>query len=264
MTLSTEDSIKRYLLGLLPEDEQQEVELRLLTESDFSEELLVSEEELMELYLADALSAEERAAFERHFLSTPERQRKLRFASTLKRYVREQTEGEQEERRESGSERRAPWGESWRALWQGSRWAVGAAFALMLIAVAAGALWLTRSSREPRTFAPLALSITSGATRGGGEQSPAGKVKLPLGADALRIFLALPERAERSASHRVELVDAGGETESLKVEGEDTGSLSVVIPAERLRRGRYALRLYETRRGESEQRMEGSYLFTVE
>jgi hypothetical protein len=263
MTLSTEDSIKRYLLGLLPEDEQQQVELRLLTESEFSEELLASEEELMELYLADALSAEERAAFERHFLSTPERQRKLRFARTLKRYVHEQTEEVQGERREPGSERRATWEERWRSLWQGRRWATSAAFALLLIALVGGTLWLTRQ-RAPRTFAPLALSITGGATRGGGEQPQAGKVKLPLNADALRISLALPERAERTASHRVELVDVNGETESLKVEGEDAGTLSVVIPAERLRRGRYALRLYETRRGESERRMEGSYLFTVE
>lgn len=59
----------------------------MLTDSDYYEELLACEEELIDQYLSRTLPAEEREAFDRHFLSTPERVRKLRFARALRRYV---------------------------------------------------------------------------------------------------------------------------------------------------------------------------------
>ncbi|HEX8187088.1 MAG TPA: hypothetical protein VF586_01975, partial [Pyrinomonadaceae bacterium] len=59
----------------------------MLTDSDYYEELLVCEEELIDQYLSGALHAEEREAFDRHFLATPERVRKLRFARALRGYV---------------------------------------------------------------------------------------------------------------------------------------------------------------------------------
>lgn len=59
----------------------------MLTDSDYYEELLACEDDLIDEYLSGALPAGERADFESHFLSTPERVRKLRFARALQRYV---------------------------------------------------------------------------------------------------------------------------------------------------------------------------------
>ena len=134
----------------------------------------------------------------------------------------------------------------------------------VIVAVIAGALWLSRQP-QPRTYAPLALNISTGATRGDSTQAP--RVKLPLDADALRVSLRLPPRTNVGRVHRAELMDGTGEMESLRVEEVDVveaQSVSVVIPASRLRRGQYTLNLFETRAGGAEERIEGSYFFIVE
>jgi CHAT domain-containing protein len=80
--------IKHYLLGdLSQEDQQRQLEGRLLTDDSFFEELLIAEDELIDSYLSGGLTEKEKERFENHFLATDERQRKLRFARALKRYV---------------------------------------------------------------------------------------------------------------------------------------------------------------------------------
>src|SRR5205085_1500980 len=87
-TLKDRREIRLYLLGrLAAESLSERVEERMLTDSDYYEELLACEDDLIDEYLSGALPAEERADFESHFLSTPERVRKLRFARALHRYV---------------------------------------------------------------------------------------------------------------------------------------------------------------------------------
>lgn len=81
-------ALRDYLLGgLLAEDQRQKIEERLLTDTDYFEELLLAEDELIDQYVGGSLSAEERSKFEQHFLSTAARHRKLKFAQVLRRYV---------------------------------------------------------------------------------------------------------------------------------------------------------------------------------
>ncbi|HEX8922038.1 MAG TPA: tetratricopeptide repeat protein, partial [Pyrinomonadaceae bacterium] len=90
MALDSTDrqEIKLYLLGRLePEDRAQRIEERILTEQDYYEELLVIEDEVIDQYLSNELSSDEREAFEQYFLRTPERARKLRFARAFGKYV---------------------------------------------------------------------------------------------------------------------------------------------------------------------------------
>src|ERR1051325_3474947 len=90
MTLHSTDQtiIKQYLLGELSDDAQrQQVEQRLLTDDDFFQELEISEDELIDQYLAGTLTPAERRNFESHFLAAPERRRKLGFARALSKYV---------------------------------------------------------------------------------------------------------------------------------------------------------------------------------
>lgn len=85
-----ESSLRAYLLGELPPDEQRPIEERLLTDSDYMELLLSLEEELIDSYLSGELSEREREQFQRLFFTSPERRRKLRMAKALKKYINKQ------------------------------------------------------------------------------------------------------------------------------------------------------------------------------
>jgi CHAT domain-containing protein len=81
--------LKRYLLGQLGETEEEAVELRLLTEADYSEELDMVVDEMIDRYVNTDISAEERETMERHFFQSPQRRDQLRFALALKRRTSE-------------------------------------------------------------------------------------------------------------------------------------------------------------------------------
>lgn len=80
---------RRYLLKQLPDADQSALELRLLSEDDTFAELEIVEDELIDEYIANELSRDERQRFEEHFLTTPERENKLRSAQAIKRYLKE-------------------------------------------------------------------------------------------------------------------------------------------------------------------------------
>src|SRR5436305_30769 len=86
-------AVRQYLLGNFSEEVRRLLEERLMTEDGSYEELLLSEEELIDDYVSGELSDAERLKFEEHFLCTPERQRQLSFAQALSRYASNATEG---------------------------------------------------------------------------------------------------------------------------------------------------------------------------
>lgn len=79
--------MRSYLLGTIEVDRRAALEERILTEPQVYEELLVSEEDLIDQYLGNNLSPSERQQFETHFLITAERQNNLRFGRLLRRYL---------------------------------------------------------------------------------------------------------------------------------------------------------------------------------
>lgn len=78
--------IRKYLLGGMDLKAKSRLEKRLLTESEYFEELVVEEDELIEDYLDGALTEAEREQFEKHFLLAPERGWKLETARLLRGY----------------------------------------------------------------------------------------------------------------------------------------------------------------------------------
>ena len=82
-----QNSVKRYLLKQLTVAEQHDVELRLLSDDGFAAEVEIAEDELIDEYLNQELSQEERVHFEQNFLITPERHSKLISAQVFKRYL---------------------------------------------------------------------------------------------------------------------------------------------------------------------------------
>src|SRR5438093_12067908 len=82
-----EEKIRQYLLGELTDDEQTRLEERLLRDDDFLKQIQIAEDELTDDYLHGALSNREQERFEKHFLSAPERRKKLKFSSAFKKYI---------------------------------------------------------------------------------------------------------------------------------------------------------------------------------
>jgi hypothetical protein len=85
--VENEISMKQYLLGELTEEDRQQFEKQLMTSDEYFERLLIAEDELVDEYLRGRLSPREQEKFSNHFLCTPERHEKLRFSSSLHRYV---------------------------------------------------------------------------------------------------------------------------------------------------------------------------------
>lgn len=266
-----QDEVRKYLLGTLSEESRRGVEERLMTEEAFLEELTLVEGELIDDYVDGRLDEEERAGFERHFLSTEERRAQLRLTRALGRYAT--TAVETREAAAEGEAAAPPKttgpairtaaptaGERLRAFWGGrsTAWRAGLAFAA--VACLAVLVWLA-VPRSPRTFSSLTL-VAGAGERAGGVEVP--RVRLPLGADALRITLTLPAGTPPADSYRAEMLTLGdGRIEAVEVAGHDGRAVTVVVPEDRLARGRYAVRLYASGGG-GVVRVGDGYVFDAE
>ena len=78
--------IRQYLLGNLTEKEVEEIDLRIISEPGFDEELYLAESNLMEDYLEDLLSPQETELFQKNFLSCKQRQKELENLAMLRSY----------------------------------------------------------------------------------------------------------------------------------------------------------------------------------
>lgn len=75
--------IKQFLLGELSEERRQEVEERLLTDSEYRDEILMTEGELVEDYLTETLPPLDRENFEKHYLTAPRQERNVKLTRIL-------------------------------------------------------------------------------------------------------------------------------------------------------------------------------------
>ena len=79
------ERLHRYLLGSLSAAEGDAVEAAYLAGDDAFRRLLAAEEELIDAYVAGALSETDRRRFEEHFLASPARRERVAFARALAR-----------------------------------------------------------------------------------------------------------------------------------------------------------------------------------
>jgi hypothetical protein len=89
MELSAEEVIliRRYLLGEIAEQDRNPIEVRLLTDKQYFNQLVRVEDELTDQYVRHELSQHEREMFEDHFMNAPERREDVAFARALHMYV---------------------------------------------------------------------------------------------------------------------------------------------------------------------------------
>jgi len=76
--------LRRYVLGTLSESESDVIERDYFAHADALDLVDAAEEDLIDEYLANRLSRQEREQFERHYLSTPTHRRRVAVARQLR------------------------------------------------------------------------------------------------------------------------------------------------------------------------------------
>ncbi|HKX29721.1 MAG TPA: hypothetical protein VJ302_18670 [Blastocatellia bacterium] len=82
-----DETIKKYLLGAMPETERAQFEEQYFEQDDLYRRMQVVEEELISEYIHHRLTAAERQLFDRHYSATPERRRRIETARRWKRII---------------------------------------------------------------------------------------------------------------------------------------------------------------------------------
>lgn len=131
--------IVRYLLNDLPKEEQLRFEDEYFADHDLFEQMEAIEEDLIEDYFRNRLTATEHAKFERHYLATPERREKIAFGEALVSVASELTKPTPDPSPPS----------SWWS-WLLPKPAVGWAFATLLLLAAC--TWLFVETRKLRSM----------------------------------------------------------------------------------------------------------------
>jgi tetratricopeptide (TPR) repeat protein len=104
-TKTPEDTlIRRYLLSDLTDEEREAVEVRMLTDTSFNDEVVATEQELVDEYLAKELPQSERTLFEANFHSTEHGKQQVEFAKALKQSIPPASTGGDDEESESDSQ----------------------------------------------------------------------------------------------------------------------------------------------------------------
>ena len=247
MALSNHDQarIRQYLLGHLSDEEQQNIEERLMTEDDLFEELEISKGELIEEYCAGELSEPEHQWFEQHYLASPEGRQRHTFTLALNCL-----------KRPIPHPKRVPWFDRLGFFFKTQPWAAATATAAVLVAVV-GVVWLTY---RPQTSLAVTLNSNLINRSSTGVRYPEIKLKPDVG--EVRISLKLAESATPELKYGVEL-DNRQEIRKLNPTAQDANSVLVVIPARQLPPGLYSLRLIAVKDDGTEQNVPGDYFFEI-
>ena len=88
--LNNETLIARYLLGELSEEQQVEIEDRAFEDKDYLASITAVENDLIDEYVRNELSGAERQRFEKRFLASAERRKRVEFARALAGVMSEQ------------------------------------------------------------------------------------------------------------------------------------------------------------------------------
>jgi anti-sigma factor RsiW len=272
--LVTDASLRQFLLGQLNEEERQQVERIFITDSQARERILLVEQDLIEDYLDESLTAAERNQFLQQFAATPAQRRKLRITKAIKdRAVKER-------RLRTGPVTASVWSRLGELLRPRRLVLVVPITAAILVAIVTAVIWVNRRvERQTRrttiareiiqlnapsnrqvTPETIILELRSGASRG--VDSPPQVVKKLWQVVELRL---LWPQSKQYSSYRA-VVQRVGDDESIPVDGlraEDDGTtIRLKLPTAVLSRGTYRVEITGISADGANSRSE-EYQFTV-
>ncbi len=235
----------------MPEADEEQFEIRLLSDPAFGEEFDTVVDEITDEFLNNELPDDERQRVQQYFLSSPERQNKLEFAAELLRRA------ESERAREIGKDdARSGLFEQIAAFFKRQSFAHVAMTAAAVIIVAGIIYVVTRSDNQ--NYLALNLAI-SAAERADGPEAE--RVKLPPNT-GLQITLTIPESARGAKDYVARL--AGGNGTDLEIAERTDKTVTVKVPAKLLRPGTFAIQLSKVKPDNTPERIPGNYYFAVE
>lgn len=243
----------------MDEAEQEQVELRLMSDAAFSEEFDILVDEISIRYVAGELEGDEKDRVERYFLQAPERQSKARVMCELLHYSA-LTRGEEPVKSETSVAVADDVGllARVRKFWNADPLMFRLIATAAVIVVVVGVVFLSRSGRPATSYATLTL--TSRNAERGQDTNELASVKLAPGVDELRLQLMLPAQPTQPKSYRAEIFPPPGH---LTIVSLDSQSVVIAIPMTDLKRDRYAIRLFAIYADGREERLPG-YAFRVE
>ena len=251
MALSNDDhlTIPDYLLGHLSDEEQGQIEERLMIDDSLFEEMEISKGELIEEYFAGELNQDERQWFENNYLASTEGRERHALALAISGL----------KQREPAPVHKPSFSEKLAAFWSRPSWAVPVAVSAVLIVVVAG-IWLSKV-QQPGTTVSVAL-INTQISRSNGDTALPPRVNLPRDTGELRASLALPKPFPQGTRFQA-VLDNQTDRKRVNVVDHKENAVTVAIPAQELPRGEYALELTALKTDGTEEAVPGSYRFDV-
>jgi hypothetical protein len=249
----TDERTTAYLLNELTEREAEEFEEQCFAQPEWpAGDLESAEDDLIEAYVRNELTPERRRRFEEHYLITAAREDRVLLAKSFQCVAC------------SAASSKWTWTDQLkRFLNTQSLIPKYATVAIVLVLGAVLLIWSMGRHSAPRTFANLNLTIASDNRTVNNSTTPTQKLTLPLGADALRVSLKRPELPPEGSTYSVQLENVKGPLNTFEIESQDADYLKVVIPADYLTPGQYALKLWRINKDGTKQRINGSYFFDV-
>src|SRR5262245_28272723 len=113
--LENEELIARYLLGELPEVQQTEIEDRAFSNREYRRQITAVENDLIDGYVRQELTATQRRRFEEQFLTSANRRQRVEFAKALATATDEAKAAEKSTERETAP-KKLNWRDSLAAL----------------------------------------------------------------------------------------------------------------------------------------------------
>ena len=144
----TDSVIRRFLLGDIDEEERERIERRFISDQEAYEKIVVVEDELIEDYLEDSLTAPDREKFLAQYGHTPKERRKLRIVKAIKEHAVAEAMSSQKAR-----STKSKWTNFLSALRLRNPGFLIPVAAVLIIAFVVGLVWLMdiRNKREQET-----------------------------------------------------------------------------------------------------------------
>lgn len=274
-TISEHDKnqIKQYLLGQLAEADEEIVELRLMSDAAFGEEFDIVVDEIASLYVSRHFTGEEKAQVEQYFLRSPQRRQKVQFICELLRQVNEDGEQKAEvpvvviDPKPSPPPVAPPVDRPtfWQritAFWAQPSFSRSAMTFASLLIVGGLVFWVISRNSNP-TYQSVELAMRSSERSTGTKITT---IHMSSSIDGLRMKLRLPGPA--APQYRASLQGASSLGEhialpQLPIETQDAESITVIVPADKISPGTYAIELTEINNG-GETPLRDAYEFKIE